>query len=537
MDYTVGNTIYLMFTTRQFSDGVPTVLAGGPVVSAYENDSVTQITAGITLGVSHDSVVGMNLLTIVATGANGFEAGKDYSLVVTTGTVGGVSVVGEVVGTFSLSRSAAAVDLANATDGLGALKTLVDDVPTVSEFNARTLVSASYFDPAADTVALVTTVTTATNLTNLPSIPANWLTAAGIAAAALDGKGDWNTTTPPATSAIADAVWDELLAGHVIADSAGLVLNDWQDGGRLDLLLDAIPTTAMRGTDSAALASVCTEVRLAELDAANLPTDIADVPTVSEFNARTLVAASYFDPAADTVANVTTVATNTDMRGTDSAALASVLGGLTDAAAAGDPTATDTLIAYVKQLINTLEGAVGIPLYPAAADPGNNVSLAEAIRAIRDDVTGLAGATMRGTDSAATATALTAAQTDLDTLTGSDGATLATTQGNYAPAKAADVWSDSTAPAGTAMARAVDGIVLGTVSGAPTTTNIPTSSLAPAAVDIDQFLGRIMTFSDATTTAALRGQSTDITANTSAGVLTCTALTTAPVSGDVFTLQ
>jgi len=50
---------------------------------------------------------------------------------------------------------------------------------------------------------------------------------------------------------------------------------------------------------------------------------IADIPTVAEFNARTLVAASYFDPAADTVANVTTVGTtttNTDMRGTDNAA-------------------------------------------------------------------------------------------------------------------------------------------------------------------------------------------------------------------------
>lgn len=36
------------------------------------------------------------------------------------------------------------------------------------------------------------TITTVTNLTNLPSIPANWITAAGITAAALNGKGDWN---------------------------------------------------------------------------------------------------------------------------------------------------------------------------------------------------------------------------------------------------------------------------------------------------------------------------------------------------------
>jgi len=35
----------------------------------------------------------------------------------------------------------------------------------------------------------------------------------------------------------------------------------------------------MRGTDSAALASVCTETRLAELDAGNLPSDIAAIPT------------------------------------------------------------------------------------------------------------------------------------------------------------------------------------------------------------------------------------------------------------------
>jgi hypothetical protein len=66
--------------------------------------------------------------------------------------------------------------------------------------------------------------------------------------------------------------------------------------------------------------------RLGAPAGASVSADIADVPTVGEFNARTLLAADYFDPAADTVANVTTVGTcttNTDMRGTDSAALAS----------------------------------------------------------------------------------------------------------------------------------------------------------------------------------------------------------------------
>ena len=207
-DYTVGDTFHIAFTTRSFSTGAPTVLAGTPVVSVYEDASLIQITAGVTLGVDHDSVAGLNMITLVATGGNGFESGKDYHLVITTGTVGGVSVVGEVVGRFTLERSAAAVDLANGTDGLGAIKAdtaavLVDtaeigtagvgltdlggmstgmkaevnvecdtsltdyDGPTNAQMEARTLVSASYFDPAADTVANVTTVATTTMNTDM----------------------------------------------------------------------------------------------------------------------------------------------------------------------------------------------------------------------------------------------------------------------------------------------------------------------------------------------------------------------------------
>ena len=51
----------------------------------------------------------------------------------------------------------------------------------------------------------------------------------------------------------------------------------------------------------------------------------------------------------------------------------------------------------------------------------------------------------------------------------------------------------------------------------------------------DQYNGRILTFRKDTTTAALRGQQTDITDTViTNGKLTFTALTTAPVNGDVF---
>ena len=64
------------------------------------------------------------------------------------------------------------------------------------------------------------TIATVTTLTNLPSIPANWLTAAGINAAALNGKGDWNTTTPPTVAAIATGVWQDSTAGDFTTASS-----------------------------------------------------------------------------------------------------------------------------------------------------------------------------------------------------------------------------------------------------------------------------------------------------------------------------
>ncbi|NOY72172.1 MAG: hypothetical protein GXP14_07310 [Gammaproteobacteria bacterium] len=88
---------------------------------------------------------------------------------------------------------------------------------------------------------------------------------------------------------------------------------------------------------------------------------------------------------------------------------------------------------YIKQLINILVGTTGVTTFPSEAAPGNGVSLAEVIRAMHADVTGLNGDVMRGTELAATATALATAQADLDTLTGADGVTLATSQPNYAP--------------------------------------------------------------------------------------------------------
>jgi hypothetical protein len=62
------------------------------------------------------------------------------------------------------------------------------------------------------------------------------------------------------------------------------------------------------------------------------------------------------------------------------------------------------------------------------------------------------------------------------------------------------------------------------------------SALTASAVD-DQFIGRVIVFDTGTTTAALRGQATVITDYTHATLtFTVTALTTAPASGDTFSV-
>ena len=66
------------------------------------------------------------------------------------------------------------------------------------------------------------------------------------------------------------------------------------------------------------------------------------------------------------------------------ATLIADIGGVATAAADGDPTSTDLLFAYIKQLINILVGSAGIVTWPASAAPGNAVSIAEALRAIHD---------------------------------------------------------------------------------------------------------------------------------------------------------
>lgn len=105
-NFATAVTIDHKFTTVT-TTGAPTTLAGTPAISVYKDNSTTQSTSGVTLTVDFDSVTGLNNVRI-DTSSDGtfYSAGSNFQVVITTGTVGGTSVVGYVVGSFALENRA-----------------------------------------------------------------------------------------------------------------------------------------------------------------------------------------------------------------------------------------------------------------------------------------------------------------------------------------------------------------------------------------------------------------------------------------------
>jgi hypothetical protein len=231
-DIRLGDTIDIQFTTRSFSTGAPTQLAGTPVVSAYIGNSTTQLTAGITLTVDLDTVTGLNNVRVVATSGNGYATATNVSLVITTGTVGGVSVVGECIGSFSIENRSALMPTTaartldvTATGAAGIDWGNVENPTTANNLSATNIdvdqVVASVSGAVGSVTGAVGSVTGAVgsvtgnvggNVTgSVGSVAANGVSASSLAA--------------DAVAEIADGVWDELIAGHLGAGSTGAALN------------------------------------------------------------------------------------------------------------------------------------------------------------------------------------------------------------------------------------------------------------------------------------------------------------------------
>lgn len=103
-DYKEDNAdLNFKFTSRQLT-GEPFTLAGTPSLAVYKSNNDAESVAGITLSVDFDGVTGLNNVKIDLSADGFYEVGEDYHVVIAAGTVDSVSVVGEVVATFSIEN-------------------------------------------------------------------------------------------------------------------------------------------------------------------------------------------------------------------------------------------------------------------------------------------------------------------------------------------------------------------------------------------------------------------------------------------------
>ena len=269
-DYAEDDTVYLMFNTFTSNDPSASCTITNFIntdVHIHKDDAVAQRNnaAGITVSVDFDGITGSHLIKIDTndnTVAGFWVAAHDYFVRIEGTTIDGATI-NAVVGSFSIeNRFMRGTDSAATetkqdiidtnvdsilTDTGTTLDTLIKDVPTVSEFNARSIVSNDYV-VVGDTIAGVTLCTTCTT------------------------NSDMRGTDNAATETKQD----------VIDTNVDSILTD--TGTTLDAL-------------------------------------IKDIPTVPEFEARSMASADYV-VVGDTIAGVTlctTCTTNTDMVGTDGA--------------------------------------------------------------------------------------------------------------------------------------------------------------------------------------------------------------------------
>ncbi len=354
-DVSLEDTFRHHFTTRQFSDGVPTVLAGTPVLSVLEENNATPITAGVSISVDRASVVGLNEATIIATAANGYEAGKTYAIYISTGTVGGVSVIGEVVGGFTIGNIADMVwdeVLTGATHNVStSAGRRLRQLETGIVLDSGTLDAAT-----SNTVDLETGVaSTVDDFYNHNLLVITGLTGAGQVRVIVDyvGSGNVATVSPPwTTNPDATSTYD-IVIGYAHAETtsktAHVGLAQAGAAGTITLSTSASAITDFYKNDVVSIDSGTGEGQERIITAYNGSTKVATIEpnwttnpdsTSNYIVEEALSVADVFamhhsETAADnlkddydgtgfTRANSTigTVTTNTDMRGTDSALLA-----------------------------------------------------------------------------------------------------------------------------------------------------------------------------------------------------------------------
>jgi len=345
-----------------------------------------------------------------------------------------------------------------------------------------------------------------------------------------------DAASAPTAAAVADAVWDEALAGHVAAGSYGKSVadietdatailadtnelqGDWVDGGRLDLILDA----ASAPTAAAVADAVWDEAQVDHVAAGSfglIASEIATIDTVVDGiqtdldNGTDGLGAIKADTAAILVDTGTTLDGKID-----------TIDGIVDAILVDTGTTLDAALAVVDANVDAILVDTGTTLDAAIAVIDANVDQIETAV-----ITNAAGVDISA-DVAAMKVDTAAILVDTNELQTDDIPTSIAALPTAAE-NADAIWDEARSGHST---QGTYGESHGSVISANVNDGSPTTTVFIADLTEttdDHYIGRVIIF----TSGTLLGQATDITDYTGATkTLTVTALTEAPANGDDF---
>lgn len=148
-DFNTGTVVYCKFTTFRVSTGRPYSLAGG-AVTVYKNGSATPSSAGVTLTADFNGQTGLNHVAIdTSSDPTFYAAGAIFEVVVSAGTVDGVTAVGIVVDHFTLGIVAAVLTAQGYTTALASKLTTALGTEYIGSVTSGAGTTTTFEDTAA----------------------------------------------------------------------------------------------------------------------------------------------------------------------------------------------------------------------------------------------------------------------------------------------------------------------------------------------------------------------------------------------------
>lgn len=266
-DYNEDATVDFIWDSND-SAGASITRATDGTISVYKANGTSQSVAGITDTEDFDSLTGIHHLRIDLNADAFYATANDYNVVLSAATIDG-QTVNAVLATFSIENRFSSAAASGLTDIL----------------NITPLIPPSV--DLANTSTWRLGIMLINSLDNLPSTAEITPGTIDIDRKAIGGTSWLSIVSGSACSELAGLVYyDEVFdttTTYVEGDSIRITFknqkitvaaNDYEISDANGRTFYTEIRETMRGTDSAALASVATEARLAELDGANLPADV-----------------------------------------------------------------------------------------------------------------------------------------------------------------------------------------------------------------------------------------------------------------------